>query len=121
MKNATAVTQEPIQRNFGPKNFWKAIIGELLVNRPRVYSVMMRGIDQANRKKAQARMKLRLPSPELADATIRGNRQMFPVPRTHPRHETTRPKEYEKFFCSCSSFMTTPMLLSLKEPYNNDA
>lgn len=122
MKKATAETQQPIQMNLSPINRWKAMVGELRVNLPILYSVMISGIDQVNRKQAQAMRNVRLPETEstillvfsfvnpdnvvtlivgykpinrpvseLVTAIIRGKRQTFPVPMTHPIKERINP------------------------------
>ena len=42
---------------------------------------------------SQPTSKVDIPEFELATATMRGNRQMFPVPKTHPRQERISPAE----------------------------
>lgn len=61
MKKVTTEIQHPIQTNLSPMNLWNATVGDPRVNLPILYSVIIRGIDQVNRKHTQAMRNARLP------------------------------------------------------------
>src|SRR5210317_2112062 len=89
---AHSATHPPIQPASSPARLRKAPIAPFLAYLPNENSTIIRGTDQRKRNRIQAIRKL--PPPLLA--TIRGNRQMLPVPTAIPSVATTRPQRLWK-------------------------
>ncbi len=85
-------TQVPIQANRRPTSLPKAPIVPERVALPRANSTRISGMDQASRKTTQAMRKL--PPPFVA--TMRGKRQMFPVPTAMPSMASIIPQRDAK-------------------------
>ena len=79
--------QRPIQAKCLPAKILNVPIVPVRERFPKANSAITRGIDQANKKMSQG---MRNVPPSLAP-TIRGNRQMFPVPIAAPIEAKIKP------------------------------
>ena len=79
---------KPIQANLRPAKMRKVPMVPVRLRLPMAYSAITSGIDHANRKNSHGMRKV---PPPLAP-TMRGKRQMFPVPMAAPMEAKIRPK-----------------------------
>ncbi len=85
---AQSATQPPIQANFSPATRTNAPTVPLRACLPNENSTIISGTDQRSRKTTQATRKL--PPPLVA--TMRGKRQILPVPTAMPSVASTNPQ-----------------------------
>ena len=78
----------PIQANLRPANIRNVPMVPVLLRLPMAYSAMTSGMDHANRKINQGMRKV----PPPFAPTMRGKRQMLPVPIAAPMEAKIRPR-----------------------------
>ena len=102
MAVAHSATQPPIQPEPRPTSFSKAPTAPRPARLPKENSTIISGTDQSSRKTTQATRKL--PPPFVA--TMRGKRQMLPVPTAIPRVARISPQRLP----NCSRALMLPGL-----------